>query len=609
MSLPVPANYPVVPFVQYHPAQPPFVPNVPCHPNVQHVLPTISAAVANEISIKAQANAVRLFCYNLLVRNNYQNENFAEVVQLSADLIMINLLKQVYRIPEHGVNDVVAQILTMYSSSLVYQYPDLKSMVTPQVLDAAYQNASVFNNLKQEIFSMRSNFPGHHNAPQFQGQYQAPNPGQGHWPVHPGSHMAAGMGYAPPVSNYPNNYNPGYVNPGYGNPGYHSGVTFNPVGAVTTSRFGNSENSIAENLKQDRFFSRYAVHQEPEIQKPDPAPIQVEKPTVSKYLEIEKGSEMDRAKHQISFFGDSFPVDSLVRGQQHDKSADNLRIASVEEEPPSPYLLNSCLLDPSLDMAIASGRMKQFEKQKETICNSAFRCFSIVATPLICTEETKDYLSNLLTAPSFTAMAVKMKAMATALSAKSNEGNQDYSLSLISYLNQINNVLTELVNNFLANRLGIGHKNLNIDNFSEDISELGNYLHRQYGNNYSAALDTFESQVIDCLNEKFDEETLKDLNSNYEIPEGLNIDFLPINYSMTYVPMNDRELGYKVKDKALVIDKVTAPTLHKIAKSLAAHKKQIELETLHDILITADGVRYHLFRNYVADDEYLIAKA
>lgn len=641
MSLPVSADYPLVPFMQYDGITHPPIPGINVDQSVAHLLPNICSAIANELGLKANANKARMFCYNLLVNNNWFNAEFAEVVKLVSDLVALNYKKRLYHLPEAGINDAISQVLTLYSSDLLFRYPGLKGQVSPQILNAAQQNSQVFNNLKQELASMHNYNNGYPQQMQPM-QYTNPQPMHGMQPVpyqhhqnvmHPnqypnGMQMQSNVqmppGYAmgpngpvwvgnmpPVVNNYPMQQTAfaggaQYVNPAAQQPA--------PTFANNGSSFGNNiqagiSNNATFDIKQDRFLSRQAAtNQTQQQQQTQQPPVQretVQEPK-QQYLTIDKGSEMERAKHQIVLFGNSYNTDILHRTTQLVTSTNELAKEDPSLEPSTnQYVQGNILLEPCIESAIIAGRSKQFEKQSKDSSINVFRCFAVVATPIVCVDDVSTYTTSMLEATNFTSLAVKMKALAMSLATKKQDKPM-YTDSIISFMKNIDNQLTTIVNGFMRNSLKV---KIRIENFSDDIGELHNYLYRKFGSNYSDAFNMFEADLMLSIREQLNESSVTNLMSHFELPEGLNFTFLPVNHSLTFTFMLDSELGYKVGDEPVVIDKSVAPSLYKIAESLCDHKKQMEMFTVHDLLITADDVRYKLYRNRTVTKEYLIARA
>ena len=626
MALPFSCDYPIVPIVLYDPQMPPAVPSIDVIQQVRHIVPMVAAAVANEAGSKANNNAARMFCYNLLVNNYWRNEYFTEVVKLTCDLIAYNYSKNLFRTVESGIQDCVFQILTYYSGNLVFLFEDLKSECSQQVIDAAYQNVPNFNNLKQEIIKMYNNQPGYHNpgfgnpsSNMMGGNAHTPmmQPNQGmpintvvntpngpmimtmqglmpyqQQPMYPQQQMQQPMMQPPMQQQY---YSPQQQQPQH-----------NTFGSSNTFGNVNTERSVTTGyIQEDRFSSRIAPVQETKPVQQVVRDVNTEQ-TKQKFLIIDGGSEMDRSKHQITFFGDSYSTDSVIRGKRFAESTTELiktnDIFDTSKE--NQYVHPTWLLEPFVDTALFVGKAQQFEHQKNNTAVNVFRCFSIVANPVLSTSNIKPYMAKLQVANSFIELGVKLKAIASSLSI--NDENKQYTDSVISFLNQIEITLTSIVNDFLTNKI---RSSITITSFTEDIGSLKEYIISKFGAIYGQAFETFEKEVVESILEEIKNDDEDTLLSNLNVPEGMYHATLPINHSFTYTFMNDKELGYKLGNEPVIIEQEVAPSLFNIVKSLEQHKKEMQMNTIYDFLITADGVKYKLYRHYALFNQYMIAKA
>lgn len=126
---------------------PPFVPNVPCTPDFQQVLPLVTGSAIQEIQQGAQTTNLRAFAFNQLSENNYQNQEFVNLVSLIVSIMMYSVYvqkqsTQLGQLVQLGVQKGIEYQL----ASNVAQYPALQSY-----LDVNAQNyvRTVLNELQQ----------------------------------------------------------------------------------------------------------------------------------------------------------------------------------------------------------------------------------------------------------------------------------------------------------------------------------------------------------------------------------------------------------------------------------------------------------------------------
>jgi len=630
MGLPVPAEYPLTPIVYFDGSQPPFVPMVPVMPSVQHVLPSVAAAVANEAASKALANSARMFAHNLISQSNYANGVFGEVVKLCCDYVALNLAKGIARTPEMAIPEAVQTVLSLYTSTLLFQYPDLRALVDQRVINAASENAPQLENLKKEIADMHHYPPGHgmpgpsgptgHLGGGYQGHghvgayAHAPTPGYGpgsHYPAYPqGGHYPmhnrpyggpAHGGY--PGAQYPNGGHPSqHVGHGSGF-GHHGGRTM----SVSTA-LSHASGMQASQASSDRFASRPqrgVTHHQQQNHQPAPAPA-TEKNAVaaaSEELTIAQGSEMDRAAHQLTYFGSAYNQDLRPRAQRFIQSAAAMTGANADQ--PQQHVYSTWLMCSTLDDAITMGRSKQYETQQVNSRQDIYRCFAVVARPITSVEDIDAVMKKLLEANSFKGLATKIHATAIALEQSKAEMKTEDPDAIVSFLQTVDNRMTDLINGFL--QINIGLAGMKIDSFTEDAPGLLDYLVGK-GGGLAQAYQEFEREVFSVLSgEEFDQDALSAAYEGLEIPPGLKYTTIPENYSITFLFMNSRELGWTVGDTPVRVNRRTAPTLHRVIESLVEHKKSMGLPTLNDVIVTSDNTTYRIYRDYLRAGEYLIS--
>lgn len=632
MSLPQSAEYLQTPLLHYDLQNPPFIPQVKTINEVVTILPVIAAKLANEASLKASMHAARMLFYNMVSSNSWNNPYFQEAMQIATDLVIATMQRYRNRAPEQGLDDAVNQTVTGMVSLLIYTYAELKSMVGHEVLNAAEQNVHFFHNLKQELANMQNNTPGYAFYPQFQNpqvpqhphmQHQFVPVNNGGYPVHPGNYPQHQFPHGVHANNgqmYPQ-YNGAPMHPTQGGSTFSSpnGMRhIEPQGSNIGERHSGYQGRAPIAAPQTTFsnqpfddrHSNYKSNQ-PETKPVVVVEVKEKQKIISSKLIIDKGSEMDRAQHQITYFNESYVGDSSARAKQFTESTRGLvktKITDDEEEDSGIYLDQSIYVEASTESAIICGLSKQFERQKNDTDLNVFRSFIVVVKPIQCVEDVQAYIDNLRESSSFTQLATKIQSIAKSLDIKKNDDPSlvKYTNNVISFLSHIDRMFTETVNDFLTNKLQL---DLTIDCFSEDVSELGEYLYHKYGTVYAQAYQQFESEVIDMVLESMDNDISEDIARRVVLADGLSAVMMPVNHSLTYVCMNERELGYKIEGKVAVIDRLASPNLYSIASSLPKHCKDREFPTMIDLLITADGAVYKLHRNYLVDNEFLISKA
>jgi hypothetical protein len=168
--------------VQYQPGILPFQLNVPCAPQLQPYLPLIGTAAIDAIQAKYGANQLRVFLYNQMSTNGYQNNDFLAIVKSIAQYVdMMMSTTNVYQNVQQAIFDGAEKITEMYCAANLDTYPILRQMVDPvlqqrsqpiqQVIQQYAQQLANFNQSRQvqQGYQQPSGFPqipGGYNAPQ-----------------------------------------------------------------------------------------------------------------------------------------------------------------------------------------------------------------------------------------------------------------------------------------------------------------------------------------------------------------------------------------------------------------------------------------------------------
>lgn len=644
MTLPVSPDHPQVPFTQYSPNQPPIIPTVRRAQQLAYLVSAIASSIANEAGSKAHANAARMFTYNLLSSNYWNNQFFTEAVNLCLEYIELEFRRGKARMPESLIQDATTNVLMLYTGSMVYLFPELQRRISADVLDAASRNVPVFNNFKMEIDSMYGNSPGHfppgvHGHPngvvypnngypqgmpmqtvmtqhgpmmvmpngqmvpvQTQMPMQMPVPMGSNYPVHNGLPQMQQSAFQTPMNTGQRTFASPEQN-------IHRGVgSFGntPNSAVPDRFAGKLKTSFAQAQVEAERLKQQMKANLPDMDESDLG-LTVSGSNGTQVLTITEGSEMKRSQHQITYFGTAYSLQTAKRAEQHVSSVKTMSEEPVDS-PLNMHVYPNWFIESSIDDAIVTAKVKQLTKQNGSSNNSVFRCFSIIPTTLVCDVEIEDYVKRLREAESFEDLAVRFRSIASSFQAKNEHGK--YAESVIPFLASIDNRLTDLVNDFIVTGL---EGTAWISSFSEDILDLYPHVKKKHGDIGLKAFQQFETEVLTSfLHEELDSDLVEEAKQNNEISENIYSSLFPVNHSVTMTFMTSKELGYEFSPYAIRdlarIDPSTAPTLYKLMQSLETNKKELKMVTLVDYLVTSDGVRYRVFSSYVNPGVYMIKK-
>lgn len=150
MQLPVdPTRMMMQPF-QVVMGNPHFLPQVGLHPGIADYLPLITTAAISEIQANAGKNPLRMFMYNMFGQNHFNNQQFAELVQMIGDVATLRLMQGGV-----DVNSAISQAVTTccqgFASAALFNYQALGQYLNPQQIQEANKAAGSMSYLQQQI--------------------------------------------------------------------------------------------------------------------------------------------------------------------------------------------------------------------------------------------------------------------------------------------------------------------------------------------------------------------------------------------------------------------------------------------------------------------------
>lgn len=577
-------DYPLIPIVQYDPNNPPFIPSIQVPQDIAYIVPYVAGSLINEIGLKASTNKARMFTYNVLVTNNWQNQNFSELFKVVMDHINYNYRKGLNRTPEQAIPEVIQKVTTLYSSDIIFRDENLKSMCSPEMINLAMQNMQAYMNMKKELAA----FTSVGNNMQFQ-----PQP-------YMGGNAHSSMYGAPASNSRYMNVQPMHNQSGVFQDAISSGTSFynsnnpnNPRSSQTGRDYHNPHKQDNFSIKQTDYFDKKPI---PEIN----IPIQ----NTPLPQEIKEGTEMDREQHTITTFNDTYSFNNT----RFSKLAKSVSIINKQYLPSDNIVLyKNYLFESNLDTALTVGRIKQIDTQKEEFNNNIFRVFVKIANPILSFYDLKAYFAALKKADSFISLASIIQNLINTLQTKSDMKN--YTDYMVAILSKMDNILTKIINDYLTNKLEL---KVSIDNFTTDIADLYEFIYKKYGNNYKNLLIEFENELLDILFLKKEENASSIETIIMSIKDDLCIDdktdenkkylqLFPLSYSLTYTFLTAKELQFDNKASFMIITETSAPSLYKIATSLKINKNMMDIYTNYDLLITSDDEKYSIVYNPITN--------
>lgn len=696
MPLPVPFTHPIIPVMCYDPSMPPALPPIIVPQMVQNGIPMAAVELINQLGTRSSNSPARMAGYNLAVMNNFMNEDFRELLQITCQYLVLKYQKGFIRTPFEGLPESIGDVLSLWLSNLVLIHPELKAACPPQVVHAAFQNAPVFINMKTELQAMMNQ-----QTPQQQWQQpQQPQPMQhpqqwqqvpqmqhpqpGNWGPPPNMQPTPQWGQPQqlPAGQWVNNqygqqvFMPApqqwqqpqqVVQPPAWNGGsntsfqYQRPVVGNPqLGGYGQPNCVQASDIAKDAALQSRFMGQLGRYNQPQSFQPEvqtmqpvqqvqpmdhsprwgqpepvnhppsqavynqpdatPAPVVQPEPEPFKFkeLKIKGGSEMDRQNHSVAYFGEEITYGVKERQEVFTKSADELAKASAsplelpdgvepEVNDSGVHVSNTLHYDVTEESLLLEAKMKYLETREGESPSPMFRIFGKVASPFVGRKSLSNLSNNLRSVNSLSKLAERMKMkMKDALVGKGGVRSPD-DLDTVAYLNYLDAYFTKKVNNILNNCLCA---NIRVGSFTADVAGLSEYVSQKRGQSIGYAWDECANALFTRYINGFDAALDSAVEVNYKVPDNQCMVLTPTTFSYTFTELTLAELGFEFTDNPVSINKDKAPALYKIAASLSKHKKELEVDTDVDYLVTSDGAKYQLYKNYTATGEnFLIAEA
>lgn len=645
-SLPYNAQQPQFNPVMFTLDQPPFIPHgIQIPQNMSYLLNAVCSAVANEATNQRNKHAARMFTFNQIASNSFQNSDFATAVASVFDILMLGLAKQLYNVPEQGLPDAVTRALSIMACRNLSMYPALAQIVDPRVTQEAVQVLNEAQFMQQEISAMKARMGGGFVAP---GGYQAPQQNFGGVPPGFAGSPMQGQGSVPfsRFNDIGNQQQPQTWNTG-GNSsspfvrGGHQGQNPAPAMVDTGDRYSylNKNQQAFQQPVQQPVQQQFPSPPEPMLVRSTPI---AQQPEVKKELKwvsshhqyhqpaynseteklelyefqqngktyviakvVTKGvNEVDRNKHVITTpmmtLTSHIPQGSSTREAAFEKSVEKMTHNESPVLNAKPTVSSKTLIRNFTEELIFDTRVAQKLVSPENDCG-VFQMNSIKATPFVATKDITEVASKLSEMKNFQDIALTMQSIL----------NSDTDQEVKDFVFELDLFLTKEVNNVLQNRMSI---DLSVDSFVDDISDMSEYLKEKKGESFSIAFDKNQEEFIETYLTPIDDKELVDqmheslMDSEDDHPVDLSSVFYWHSYTITNVRMHSSELkiGIGPKTSSIITDQ-SFPVLRNFCKKLFNSVSKEDHGYAHHVLITSDNKKYELHRSMFVPDTYLIS--
>lgn len=133
----------------------PFIPPISCGPQIQPYAQLITGHAMLEAQNNAGRNPLRTFYFNMLSLNNFQNQEFFELVQSVAELTEFLVVAR-HKDVISAAQEAARTMNSVQASLMIQKFPTLEPLLTHEVKTGASNWIRQFMNLAQEIKQFQS---------------------------------------------------------------------------------------------------------------------------------------------------------------------------------------------------------------------------------------------------------------------------------------------------------------------------------------------------------------------------------------------------------------------------------------------------------------------
>jgi hypothetical protein len=627
------------PILDLRSGQAPCVPPSCFYPQLQQYVPAIANYCAQLIQSKAQNNQIRILHFNVMAANNFQNQDFVELVTIVIDYVALCCSGNNNR-PENvvpGASEEMIDLLCALNAHTIFQqYPQMLNGIQPNQVDLndIQRCLGQLNVTRQKIQMMRNSLT----------QPVANNMGMPApvWGGGGGNSLAFGM----PNPNMP------FANTNVlsGSQVLQNQVLQNNQPTASTSllsaqqaplssttAFGNkySGNGTNANVQAPAVAAPVLAESSevstwvPSPSDPTALPYYPAFNPVTKSILLKRGptgaiipfikekerTVMDYKKHCLgTIFGDipanfipEAPTKALTQiagniGELNDAlEKTNSPEGVAANATPMTYtklIRESIIVDLSVEAAWINTILARLQVETNPM---VYRSYAIILKPVIADKSYQDVIAAIGNADSY----LKVRDIL-------NRAKDTLPLSIWK---AVNDRMTNAINDRVKNSLSL--PGLFIVSFVEDIEELFTYIENKYGVVASEKLAEHQNTHIKSMFRKMDEKWLaENVPSLYLIddvaPYAKNITYMNAWYSLTYLNCRSSELEIDfLKEVACMLTPELTPVLYDVAVNVFNDADVTGCDgpakVEKHLLRTNDGYTLELTRGLLSSNCYLIS--
>ena len=639
-----PIDRPAANPVNLNTGQLPVLPQINFNPQFQQHYPMVVGSLIAIIQGRYNTNVLRMYLFNQMAQNNYNNQNFFNLCEFTMKVLEIKVLKNEIVNLQEGINAVCELCTEQLAAFNMVNDPALQQYVDQNTIAACQQILMNYQTLMAEIqhFAQQAQMqPGfgmqRPMQPQFQGGFRSPQQN---------NFMQQNAG---PIT-HPHQRNFNAVQ-GHSNSRWNSGVNTQnqPSGLISNGNQVPVQTVNPTAAKYDKYikpFTPPAPVQAPQMPKTDlfhssnikavttvvnnerkesikwklseryPVTIAydhnvsrityVEEGDVIKPIITPKEKSMNKGEH---FKVPSFQQPGLILPTVEESQATIEQIKESLKEPAITVHETSTIVgDISYEDAIFKSDVELRNLRLKNKKANAYMYLGVLYTPMVSAVNT-ELLTGYFNRDAYKLNLKDVNNLIFKEVLEKRE-NRPYYGDDIS-LNFLNKRLTDTVNHFLKMRLGVTAR---IESFKDDIVDLHSYIAEKNGitfiESFVANFEYMFEGALTLVSKDTAEYLSKEFLDEIKQEPKPDVLFFQNHYTLTNLDLYSNELCFEIptNDSAVGIMSDATPFLYEIVDTIFKLAKDNELEKHYRHYIrTKDGVMFEVARGALNEDFYHIA--
>lgn len=665
-QLPYPIHQLIVAPLQLQPGNLHFQINIQLHPNLQQYVPYIGTCCIDTIQSKCQNNQLRVFLYNQMSVNAYQNNDFLSYFKSVCQYVEMMMSKNAYPNVQTAIASGADKIAELFCAQNLKTFPALAAMIDPNLYQMSQNALNLIGQFTQEFehYERSKNIPVHNafNQPTQQsgyynnaGGYQNPVVQANNFQRPNGSSMF-NSGGTTAVNSVPVNKSSPMWAIGSSAPAQQINSAFGNAATVFENVKVNTESQIVNNNPQ--FFESRTTNYLGELIELKGRPVKAKDKDVVwipsvKYpyniaydaamvdlyycieadgsmlpytQPINKEIIMDRKKHFLPSIAPDIivPIDNIP-GQIGESFVKSIKtgspIGSVIADKDVPNITTNRTED--------SARKFRLGEKDNYICSlsdtevwlqtdarlidfiqtpgdhTGFRTCAWMITPLVSRLSSKELANKLCDCRSYSQVVNALNDAANVIQTK------DEYFGDLAVVNFFNKMFTNRLNRFVKKQLGL---NINITSFMEDAVDLVEYVEKTNGKKFSTPLRNFQQTLVEKLTEYATQDFEVELNDNHQQDDLKNKPFIAYYISEElFISLNlyTTELNVDLPkgECSVAVLEEHSPVLYSLGKYMTSVEEKLNVRFNRKLIKTIDGLVLEINTSFIDSRVYLVARA